>query len=334
MKIPLSEKTKIYVAAPAGVVTGGPEDLHQLAENLRTVYPVNKVLMYYLPARAENPVPDMYARFNIEFTREIEDVEENVLIIPELYTTKFDEFKNIQKVIWWLSVDNYYFSQALSNRKRRINGLLLRFGIGRYFFFNESVKKIRWNLANSHYVFDHWKKKGIKNIEYLIDYVNSDFLTYTVDETLKKNIVAYNPKKGLSFTKRIITASPDIEFVPIVNMNHEQMVAILKKAKVYIDFGNHPGLDKMPREACVLGCCIITGKRGSAKFFDDIPIPPDFKFRANWFTIPLIRRKIRECFDDYHNQARRQIAYRERVKKDENTHLSDIQNAFSFDPQA
>ncbi len=335
MKIPLSKKTKIYVVAPAKVATGGPEDLHQLAESLRALYPVEKVLMHYFPATAGDPVPASYKHFNIEFAREIEDSEDNVLIIPEIYTTKFDEYKNIHKVIWWLSLENYYLcSPSLPPLQLRINNMLFKLGLSHHFFFNNDLKKIKWHLAQSHSAFVHLKERGIENVFYLTDYPSQDFRKYSIDETIKKNIVAYNPKKGLSFTKRIIAASPDIEFVPIINMSHDQMADVFKKAKVYIDFGFHPGMDKMPREACILGCCVITGKRGSAKFFDDIPIPPDFKFRQNWFTIPFIRRKILKCFDDYHNQARRQIAYQERANKDEDTHRADVQHAFSFDSRA
>ncbi len=335
MKIPLSKKTKIYVVAPAGAATGGPEDLHHLVVSLRELYPVDKVLMYYFPASAENPVPAPYAHFNIGFVRDIEDSAGNVLIIPEIYTTKFDEYKNIQKVIWWLSLDNYYLCPpSLPNWQRRINNLLFKFGLPHRFFFNNDVKKIKWHLAQSYHAFVHLKKRGVRGVEHLTNYISQDFLKYPIDETIKENIVAYNPKKGLSFTKRIIASSPNVEFIPLIHMSHDQMAAVLKKAKVYIDFGFHPGMDKIPREASMLGCCVITGKRGSAKFFDDIPISPEFKFYANWFTVPLITKKIRECFDDYHNQARRQIAYRERAKKDEDTNRSDIENAFSFNSRA
>ncbi len=40
----------------------------------------------------------------------------------------------------------------------------------------------------------------------------------------------------------------------------------MRKAKLYIDFGYHPGKERMPREACLLDCCLIIGKDGSAKY--------------------------------------------------------------------
>jgi hypothetical protein len=334
MKIPLSNKTKIYVVAPAGVVTGGPEDLYQLADSLHALYPATAVLMYYLPQTAEHPVADVYKHFNTESAREIEDAEDNVLIIPEVYATKFDGLQKIKKVIWWLSVDNYYFSPALTSLQRRINGWLLKLGIGQYLFFNNNLKKIKWHLTQSHYGYEHLKRKGVKNVFYQIDHVHPDFAAHTIDESIKENIVAYNPKKGFAFTKKIIRACPGITFVPIQNMSREQVMELLKKTKVYIDFGNHPGGDRFPKEAALLGCCVITGKRGSAKYFDDVPIPPDYKFSQTPWAHFLVREKIKNCFADYHNEARRFVAFRERAKKDRDTQRSDIQYLFSPDSRA
>jgi hypothetical protein len=37
----------------------------------------------------------------------------------------------------------------------------------------------------------------------------------------------------------------------------------------------------MPREAAMHGCCLITGKLGSAGNTIDLPIPPHYKFDSN-----------------------------------------------------
>lgn len=52
----------------------------------------------------------------------------------------------------------------------------------------------------------------------------------------------------------------------------------MSKSKVYIDFGNHPGKDRIPREAAISGCIVITGKRGAAAFAEDVCIPETYKF--------------------------------------------------------
>ena len=39
-----------------------------------------------------------------------------------------------------------------------------------------------------------------------------------------------------------------------------------------MDFGFHPGQDRLPREAALLKNCIITNREGSAAFYKDVPI--------------------------------------------------------------
>ena len=110
------------------------------------------------------------------------------------------------------------------------------------------------------------------NIVPLKDYINTDHCTF--DESSKKeDIVLYNPKKGMEFTQKLISAAPDIKWVPLQGMSREQLIEVLKKAKIYIDFGYHPGKDRLPRECVMNGWCVITGMRGAAAFFGDVAIP-------------------------------------------------------------
>ncbi len=337
--LPLTKNSKVYVVAPAGVVTGGPEDMYELAYSLRELYPGIQVYMYYIArSGVENPVAPEYEHFGIERAERIEDDEKNVLILPECYTMELQELTRIKKAIWWLGVDGYYTSSGLSKNKRWFNSMMFRrFGSQHFFFFNYELRKIKWNFVQNRRFYEHLKRKGMPNILYLIDHVNPSFTTYEIDESIKEDIVLYNPVKGYHFTKKLIAASPDITFIATSSnprRSDEEMKALMKRAKVYIDFGNHPGGDRFPKETALFGCCVITGKRGTAGYGDDVPIPPDYKFSQNIFidpfTIYRVRRKIKNCFENYHNEARRFIPFRERARRDRETHRSDIRYAFSY----
>ena len=78
-----------------------------------------------------------------------------------------------------------------------------------------------------------------------------------------------------------------------------QMRDVLETSKVYIDFGHHPGKDRIPREAAVSGCCVLTGLRGSARFYQDVPIPEAYKYEDVIGSIPDIVRQIKSCITDY-----------------------------------
>lgn len=312
---------KVYIMVPANVATGGVEDTYQLAYDLRELYPVD-VLLYYPSFSERHPVPDSYAHYNLPYTYEIEDSKNNIFIIPETSTTRFDKLKKIRKVIWWLSVDNYYLSYDYflqSKWKGKLNRWLWKHDLP-FVFFNEDLKKIKLHLAQSYYALSHLRSKGIE-AKMLPDHINQEFLDYKPTE--KKNIVAYNPKKGFAFTKKLIEASPDITFVPIINMKREQVVELLKSAKVYIDFGNHPGRDKIPREAAILGCCVITNKRGSAGFWEDVPIP----FKTT--DIQFIRDVIKYYFDCYELGTKDFDLYRRRIRNEREVYLLCITEIFS-----
>ena len=112
--------TKIYVACPANSATGGPELLHQLVYELKKMN-YNAFIYYYRRQDNLNPVHEAYVKYNITYTDVIEDVKNNVLIVPETNTKLLYQYSNIQKVIWWLSVDNYYsFLESKNTFGKRI----------------------------------------------------------------------------------------------------------------------------------------------------------------------------------------------------------------------
>lgn len=355
MSIMVYPDTKVYVVAPANVATGGPELLHQLVYNLRKYLNIN-AYMYYIPQNHPNPVHPAYRVYNNPYVREIEDEEDNILIVPEVIEgiKVLSGYSQIRKVIWWLSVDNFYTSAILQSKKhfffqRAINRLLRSILKREILDISDKVLEkisdfslvdlinkivpvntINFHLAQSYYAVHHLEENGIpKNkIFYLSDYLNKMFLKIETDLSQKENVVAYNPKKGFLFTRKIIKYASDIRFIPLINMTREQVIETLQMAKVYIDFGNHPGKDRLPREAAILGCCVITGKRGSAAYFEDVPIPEKYKFEDKEENIPKIIERIKDCFDNYKEKVKDFDHYRNVIQNEPKKFIEDLKNIF------
>jgi hypothetical protein len=326
--------TKVYVACPANYATGGPELLHQLASQL--IKMGIRAFMLYVPYGAENPVHPNYEHYNVPYVSQVENLKENIVIIPEAMPQLiFDEtISKTRQVIWWLSVDNFF---------PYINGLLQRHSHkklfrAKQFFFNyykiPTIKYISkkgkfYHLSQSAYATNFLKKNNIRHVAYLSDYLNKAFLNTAVTTSQeRKNVVLYNPKKGLEFTKLLIEQAPEINFVPIENMTPSQVSELLANSKVYIDFGNHPGKDRFPREAAIMGCCILTNKKGSAKYYEDVPIGDEFKFEDNLDTIPKILTKIRACLESYPQEQEKFDHYREIIKGEEQRFKKDLEKIF------
>lgn len=324
-KLNISKNTKIYVACPANYATGGPELLHQLVHELRklelTAY------MYYYPCdKKKSPIHKSYIQYKNPYVSLIDDREENVFITPEVKTNLIYDYKNIQKVIWWLSVDNFYNSNK-GKQKSLLKKILHSIGYLKIYNFDKKAKI--FHFVQSEYALQHLHSKNILQASFLGDYLNNIFISEQANiNTTKKDIVAYNPEKGFEFTQQIMAISQDIKFIPIKNMTKEEVSNLLSSAKVYIDFGDHPGKDRMPREAAISGCCIITNKLGSAKYYKDIPIKDEFKFNGNDQDIQLILKKISNCFIDYEVNKKKFDTYRDKIKNEQESFIDDIKRIF------
>jgi len=349
MLVKIYESTKIYIITPALVETGGPEALHQLAYHLRNDLKI-KTYMYYYPSNILNPISQAYAKYNNPFVREIEDLAQNIVITPEAYDSLvlLQKFKKIRKIIWWLSIDNFYISLYLKknlviyffriiNKMFKSIYLMPPFDIYNLIFnkcknFNlkkiSLLKNIVLHLTQSKYAFDYLCQKGIENVIYLSEYLNEEFLEKETDTTKKQDIVIYNPQKGFKFTEKLTSFTPGIRFIPIRNMAREEVIKLLQKAKVYIDFGNFPGKDRIPREAATLKCCIITGKRGSAGYKEDLNIPEKYKFEDKIKNIPAIIKKIEDCFLDYESKVKDFDGYIDIIKKEKQKFINDLKKIF------
>jgi len=117
----------------------------------------------------------------------------------------------------------------------------------------------------------------------------TDFLTdlaalaAPAEPEVRARCVAYNPTKGLPATQRVIRALDGVvTFHPIEALTHAETVELLKGSLIYLDLGEHPGRDRLPREAAVAGCVVLVGKRGAAINSIDVPIPDEFKLPTPW----------------------------------------------------
>lgn len=342
-RIKISAK-KIYIACPAGIRTGGPELLHQL------VFTLNKLgkesaIVYYGTDKWDRSIVTEYQQYISEYLLEqdVVDCAANLIIVPETNVKFLNKFKNIQKAIWWLSVDNFFRVYDFNNEamkyfsenkfiliKKRIKFLLKVISKKKLIWGMEDVKKmdIDFNLCQSYYALDFCKRHGLQNIVYLSDYINDFFLSPQILDK-KSNIILYNPKKGFEFTKKIIAYDKELKFTPLTDMSRDEICKMMRKAKIYIDFGNHPGKDRMPREACMLGCVVITGLRGSAKFNQDVCIPSEYKFNDVDENVRNIVQKLHSILENYEKNYEDMSNYKMMITEEKNQFLKDIEYIFS-----
>ena len=357
MKFNLKKDSEIFILCPANVDTGGPMCLHQLAYILKKKFK-KKVFMHYFPQSVKNPVHKNYKFFNIQNRKTIIDQKKNILIIPEFYKSIeiSKDYHNIQKGLWWLSIDFFLFHRFLYKNHSIIRSLVkipynLISLINRltvFYFGNISlfkylkiiyirnplinvfkIKNININFSHSNYQFNILASQGVKSI-YLSDNIIKNYFDAgkKVKIKNKKNIICYNPKKISIFFKKFMKLNPDLKFIPLINLNTNQLISILAKSKIYMDFGFHPGQDRLPREAAILKNCVISNKEGSASIYDDLPIDDEFKFDEKNENFSLIRKKIQIIFDNYLVESKKFNYYRKFLNLQKKKFINQISNSF------
>ncbi len=311
----------IYILCPGGMATGGPELLHQLCYKLNLIG--YEVYMYYY-SNPENPVHERYKKYGNKYVTKIINTESSIIIMPEILARYTFSMEAKKIIIWWLSVDN--FCKSLSSTSVKEDDV---FNIIR----KRDQNKRLLHFAQSHYAIDYLKQNGIRDNEiyYLSDYINDEFVKASSDgrnEQYRYPNILYNPIKGYEFTSKIIKASPELNWIPLRNYTPEEMRILMNRSRVYIDFGDHPGKDRIPREAVLCGLCILTGRRGAAANEVDIPISDEYKILDRDENIQQIINKIKEMIENYEIEVKAFEDYKNIIIQEEYKFEKDIRMIF------
>ena len=345
----------IYVLAPANTSTGGPEALHQLAYTIKNNTKYNNVFMYYGKGSSKNSIHKNFVKYNLPVANEIIDHSKNLIIVSELYTdiSFLNNYNKIKKVIWWLSIDNYLLSFFKNNYSKltaqlikipfkiiKIFNKLTFYTFGDYTFFDYlkflfnkknflnkfQFKDIKYHFHQSDYAKEILSDNGYKSYQ-ISDYLNDSFLKKKYFFK-KKDLITYNPIKCTDFLNFIIKKYPYLKFIPLVGLSRAEMIKILKKSKIYIDFGNHPGKDRIPREAAILGNCVLVNKNGSASNASDIEISNCYKFNEKKDNIKNIISLINICIEDYDIEYKKFKPYVIKIRNEKKLFIRQVKDFF------
>lgn len=316
--------SNIYVVAPNRHPTGGVELLHQFVDAVNTSAGTARIV--YFPFHGSHSRPKAYEKYACPQALVGEaDKSGSVVIIPETLTHLIRHFSYASVFVWWLSVDNYFGSLKL-----------------RYLIANRLLPFRHWtvradprisHLAQSQYAIDFLRKNGVLGARLLTDYLNPDFITAAqqVDVRCKKDIVLYNPAKGMARTRQVLGLIPaHIKTVALEGMTRAQMVDTLASAKVYIDFGNHPGKDRIPREAAIMRCCVLTNRRGSAANSVDVPISDEYKIDDTCSGFALeAARQVSRIIENYPAAGVRYESYRQIIQGEQRNFQKQVREIIS-----
>jgi hypothetical protein len=326
----------VYAICPGNTVTGGPEVLHQLVRAIRDAG--RPAFMVYHPFESAFEVPEAYAKYGVESVRREEIRPGADIVLPEMYPTLPRTFPGCRINFWWLSVDNFRFFLIDRRHRARLPGrvsavlepLIQPLTISRL------RRDVDRHLYQSEYARRFLEAQRLAPADHLGDYINADYLQAIADppRVPREDIVAYNPAKGAERTQPVLRAletlaGDRIRAIPITNMPRTEVRNLLARAKVYIDFGHHPGKDRIPREAAAMGACVLLNRRGSADNPIDVGLPDFFRVddRAVGFEA-VAAGKILTIVDAFEAHQRQFDDYRTTIAAEPERFQEDARRIF------
>lgn len=320
----------ILVTCPGNATTAGPEAIHQLVSDLNRIGAPAAVV--YFPFNKKFTTPEEYKKYQAP-VKGYSDNLGDLIIFPEIVTTYALCVKNADAAIWWMSVNNFtcerygnIFRDKFRYFKNLLKGLRPLKGI--------IALKDLTHYAQSHYAQNFLKINGITS-SFLSDpipfYTEQSYLaSLNLSEFFnRKNLILYNPNKGRKFNQYLINRFKKYSFFPLQGYNRNELAEIFLKSKLYIDFGHHPGKDRLPREAAIHGCCVITGVHGSAQNSFDINIPTQYKIdsKNNNFD-ELFEIQVNRIFSSYEECSKDFKDYRATISNEQIEFDKQIINNF------
>jgi len=271
------QNPKLVVVAPGFFApSGGPEALHQLVYMANIVQPGSAAILYEPAETIESSIAP-YRKYNCPTILEQDIPHDALIVLPEIWPELSSRFKN-KCALWWLSV-GFFGSHGHSD-----------------------ISGIDIHLTQSFYAKEHLKTIGINNSQMLTDWID----LVPVLDFVKENLIAVNPAKGIDLINSFSKNNPDLNIIKIQGMNKQEVTTAMSKSKIYIDFGHHPGRDRMPREASLLNAVVFVKRTGAASYKEDVPIDEYFKFD----DISELREKIIYTLDNYEAQKDIQEEYK------------------------
>ena len=298
---------QILHLCPANLASGGPEGIHNLVHHLNKVGADAKIL--YVGNIARCSQPKEYEKYECRFITTMPRYFDGCVIFPEVWANQAVDAKydNCLTAVNWQGVDVFYWH----------NGNDMRF----------MQRKNMLHIANSEYAVEHLRKLGLDSVK-ISDCLNDAFFE-TMENQNRDDVILYNPTecKLTDFQKTVMKRCRkelNVEFKPIQGYTREALIAEMCRHKLYIDFGVFSGRERLPREAVMCGCCILTSNKGTARFYEDNSITEMYKVdnvEDAIYRINYILKNYDTCVRDFDE-------YRRLLQRDKQNYMSEVKNLY------
>lgn len=317
--------------------TGGPEAMHQLRCQIAR-HGGTARMVYYAPfsrleidgetlrCHADDlPMPAHFAQYHPLVAEEAKLGPDTLVIFPEpLGKLASVSEVRYQRALWWLSLDN-----ALPQNRELIDA-----DYRERFFADPGLT----HFYQCDYVRTFLQVNKAACYHALSDYTDPEFVhrSQIASENPpiggRANRICFFPNKGAELAAQFIeqreASRHAIEFVPVRGMTKPQVRETLFGARIYLDFGSHPGKDRVPREAAVAGAVVLLHAAGAAKHFLDHPLAAEYLFTDEDVASGRLREKVDTVLDAPETHFAAQRFYRDAIRLEQERFDLEVRSFF------
>lgn len=323
---------RVVIVCPAYLKSGGPENLCQIYAALQTlnfeiyvlwvdntdnVFKEYKDGVWYLCHQDINLATDIYVQnYGVNYLScDVPLDEKTFVIVPEIWSDYIYFFENAKKGISWLSIGYINVDRCAE--------ILLPLIEQKKLDHLDCVhlSQAPWIQKVLHY----WGAKSFL----LGDYISRPY--FSGSKTHKSpNSIAYFPRKGGNLAAKFIEQYPDFYFIRLEKLNQLGMLWALDSARIYIDFGDFPGKDRIPREAILRNCIIFIHNKGCATDVESFPIDNYFRFTEEDILDGTLYTKIKHALHHYDEILQRQFFMKGQIFQEFDVFENNIQQCFGI----
>jgi hypothetical protein len=284
----------IVAVCPGNFATGGPEAIHQFVDMANQVQPSSAKICYF-PFDGEFVKRPEYAMYDSPAIVRGSIPDDAVILVPEVCPELVFEFHQ-PCVLWWLSVDNFSLYQE------------------------DLLELFYLHVAQSHYARETLLARYGLQALMLSDYINMMFTEQ--QDSCKEPIIAVNPAKGRELIDKFIRLNPSLRVTPLERMSRLEVRKVLEQSRAFIDFGHHPGKDRLPREAALQDVVVLVRHAGAATNKRDVALPHHYVFDQQ--DIPALGNLIKDILNDPTTHIEAQEEYRRRLSSEQDVFRDEV----------
>ena len=332
-----------YIYSPTDIVSGGVNSLHILCKGLID----NNIdaKMFYIDPPSEFLDHPVIKAFNVPYITHIEDSRQNILVVPEAYTSLLHEYRFVTKMVYWLGIYFYFkkppYRFPLSIKLiRKIFAGSSYFGTSKNQFHALSQKVNFWgkkndpiwhkeiiHMSNSYYAAEFIKLMNNEDVNVLHNPVRNEFYQQKISPVREKKIL-FGTKTPNSIIRKVRKEFIDFECIKLKRIPSAEIKKLYSESMLFIELGHFPGRNRMPREAVVSGCVIITSLTGSASYSNDMQLPGYYKLNTNSDYMAELIIKIKAITGDYAVHYSHMQTYIDSLIRERNNFNAEVATIF------